>query len=883
MGYQGLLLHTGRRITGIFIVAVFLGIQNPGTAQPGHHKQKLSPALLADFYSGRLLATREFRLTVLDYKPGDLKEIILFQPRFLGRWGRFSFFHITAAVPDLFSKILVQENVVFVEGAGRIPQAELQVSNLDLSANKINMVHRHFPAWNGEGITVSVKEDKPDTTDIDLAGRFLSTPLSSALTSYHATVMATMIGGAGNSWYLGKGAAWNSTISSSSFGTLLPDAQTAYQQYGISVQNHSYGVGIESYYGADAAAYDATVISNPALLHVFSSGNQGNSFATSGVYAGLPGIANITGSFKMSKNSITVGAADSMGIVEPLSSRGPAHDGRVKPELTAFGEDGSSGAAALVSGTALLVQHAYRQMNGILPSAAMLKAILINSADDTGNPEVDYINGFGNLNAYEALKTVHENRYLSSTVAHGSLQTFMLQVPAGVQKLKITLAWNDPPALPNAAKALINDLDLTLTFPATGQSWQPWVLNHFPHPDSLMLPAKRGRDSLNNAEQITLLYPQTGNYEVIISGTSVSNATQSFYLVWQFDMAGVFEWQFPTGNDFIFSSSINTIRWKSTFTLPTGSLEFSMDNGGTWQSIDNHVNLAAGYYQWQAPSAISPALLRMNTGAGFFVSDTFTISRRTLTGVGFDCPDSFLIYWNKIPGTVEYRLFRLGNKFLEPIQVTADSFIVLAKSSHPSRHYAVAPLIAGRDGIKSYTFNYTTQGVQCFIRTFLVTLVNATGQLDLQLGTLYNLERVTFEKFNGASYDILQQVLNPANLQLGYTDMRLTKGLNTYRVKLELANGSVIYSTPETIYYFSGTEFIVYPNPVRQEEYITILSDAPQDTRLEVFNLNGQKIYEKILKEQIQQIAATRFSKGIYLFRISGGSIGSKVFKIAIL
>jgi hypothetical protein len=883
MGYQGFLLNTGRRLTGIFMVAVVLGIQNPGTAQPGHHMQKLSPALLADFYSGRLLATREFRLTVLDYQPGDVKEIILFEPRFLGRWGRFSFFHITAAVPDLFSKILVQENVVFVESPGRVPQAELQVSNLDLSANKINMAHRHFSAWNGEGVTVSVKEDKPDTTDIDLAGRFLSTPLSSGLSSYHASVMATMIGGAGNSWYLGKGVAWNSTISSSSFGTLLPDAQTAYQQYGISVQNHSYGVGIESYYGADAAAYDATVISNAALLHVFSSGNQGNAYASSGIYAGLPGFANITGSFKMSKNSITVGAADSFGIVEPLSSKGPAHDGRIKPELTAFGEDGSSGAAALVSGTALLIQHAYRQINGILPSAALVKAILINSADDTGNPEVDYINGFGNLNAYEALKTIQENRYLNNTVAHGSLQTFMLQVPAGVNKLKITLAWNDPPALPNAAKALVNDLDLTLTFPASGQSWQPWILNPFPHPDSLMLPAKRGRDSLNNTEQITLLNPQAGNYEVIITGTSVSTVNQSCYLVWQFDMADVFEWQFPTGNDYIFSSSVNTIRWKSAFTLTTGSLEFSMDNGSTWQSIDNNVNLAAGYYHWQAPSALSTALLRMNTSAGFFVSDTFPISRRTLTGVGFDCPDSFLIYWKKIPGAVDYRLYRLGNKFLEPMNVTTDSLIVLSKSSHPSIHYAVAPLIAGREGIKSYTFNYTTQGVACFIRSFLVTLVNATGQLDLQLGTLYNLERVTFEKFNGTAFIHLHQVAAPAQLQINYTDVLLTKGKNTYRTKLELANGSVIYSEPVTIYYFSGVEFIVYPNPVRQEEYITILSEAAQDTRLEVFNLNGQKIYEKILKEQIQQIAAARFSKGIYLFRISGGSSGTKVFKIAVL
>ena len=143
----------------------------------------------------------------------------------------------------------------------RIAIEEMQVGNLDLSVNKINLAHRDFPLVNGNGITVSVKENKPDTADIDFKGRFLSTNLSSTTVSSHASIMSTMIGGGANSWHLGKGAAWGSTISSSSFAVLLPDANSAYQQFNISVQNHSYGVGIESYYGTDAAAYDASAVS----------------------------------------------------------------------------------------------------------------------------------------------------------------------------------------------------------------------------------------------------------------------------------------------------------------------------------------------------------------------------------------------------------------------------------------------------------------------------------------------------------------------------------------------------------------------------------------------------------------------------------------------
>ena len=100
--------------------------------------------------------------------------------------------------------------------------------------------------------------------------------------------MASIIGGGGNTYYEGKGAAWGSTISSSSFAILLPEADAAYQQYNISVQNHSYGTGIENFYGADAAAYDASVITRPSLVHVFSAGNSGEETSTNGPYTTVP-------------------------------------------------------------------------------------------------------------------------------------------------------------------------------------------------------------------------------------------------------------------------------------------------------------------------------------------------------------------------------------------------------------------------------------------------------------------------------------------------------------------------------------------------------------------------------------------------------------------
>ncbi len=829
---------------------------------------KLSPLLTNEIKNakttGRLLleiTIKNDKVPVEIWKPS-------YQTKKVFESSTFSVFKLVATAEEINSVLLLLPGIIFIEKGNRIAKEEIQVGNLDLSVNKINLAHRNFASVNGDGITVSVKENKPDTTDIDFKGRFLSTNLSSATVSSHASIMSTMIAGAANSWHLGKGVAWGSSISSSSFAVLLPDPNNAYQQYNISVQNHSYGVGVESYYGADAAAYDASATANGSLLHIFSSGNSGTSSASTGAYAGLNGFANLTGSFKMAKNILTVGATDSFSIVAALSSKGPAHDGRVKPELVAFGEDGSSGAAALVSGTSLLLQQLYKQVTGVLPPNSLIKAILINSADDVGNAEVDYKNGFGSLNTNNAMKTLQANRFFSGSVSNSTSQPFTITVPAGIKKLKATLAWNDPPAAPNATKALINDLDLDLKEISSSQIWQPWVLNPFPHFDSLSQAAKRKRDTLNNVEQITIDNPAAGNYQLKVTGFSVTTASQNFHIAWQMDSIDKFEWQFPTANDFIFPSITNTIRWQSSFAASNGILEYST-GGNIWQPVQTSVDLNTGHYTWSVPTVASIGLLRMTIGSNVFVSDTFTIANRTNTGVGFNCPDSFLFYWNKLPGITNYRVYKLGVKYLESIAVTSDSFLVLAKATNPSLHYAVAPIIGSKEGVKSYTINYTTQGVECYFRSFLALLVGNSAQLTVSLGTLYNINRVVLEKFNGTEYVTLQQIVNPPSLLLIFTDASLKKGLNVYRVKLELAGGKVIYSAIETVYYLNGAEFIVYPNPASQYDPITILSDNQfEPATLQVINMQGQKIYEMKLDDVSNQLPPGRLSKGLNLLRI---------------
>lgn len=171
-------------------------------------------------------------------------------------------------------------------------------------------------------------------------------------------------------------------FTSSDFTNLLPDAATLFGSNNIHVQNHSYGVAIENYYGNEAYAYDQHVHQNPTLVHVFSAGNMGGS---------------------------------------------------------------------------------------------------------------------------------------------------------------------DPPAAPNTASVLVNDIDSWLEVGAT--VIQPWVLNAFPHPDSIMATPKRKTDHLNNIEYITLSNPPEGSYQLVLKTGNLSNAEQKVSVAYGLSEQKKFNWDFPISTD----------------------------------------------------------------------------------------------------------------------------------------------------------------------------------------------------------------------------------------------------------------------------------------------------------------------------------------------
>ncbi len=778
-----------------------------------------------------------------------------------------NYFIIKAKFSFITDTLIKDDNIQSIDIMPQAPKQENVINDYDNTENAISLFFSQHPSINGNGLTASVKENLFDTNDIDFKRRYVASSISSDTVSSHATTMATLIAGGSNSFQTGKGIAWGAELSSSDFANLLPDAYDYFNQCKISVQNNSYGVGIENFYGNDAAAYDQSTIDNPYLLYVFSAGNSGNVTPGDGMFKNINGFANLTGSFKQAKNILTVGSVDSFYNVPLLSSKGPAFDGRIKPELVAYGNDGSSGAAAITSGTVLAVQSAYKSVHhDSLPANALAKAIIINSADDVFKAGPDFYSGYGNVNTSNAVNDALANQYYRGDVKRDETLNFPVHITNNISNIKFTLVWNDPVAQPNAFTSLINDLDLTVENASDHTIFQPWVLNSDADSSTLLNTATRKRDSLNNVEQVTISNPAEGDYIIHVKAYNLATTSQSFYIAYRFDTANTFTFISPVSKTH-FTAGGNTIfRWKTTFTSTTKTkLEYSIDKGNTWQLISNAVNLSKKYFKWVAPDTNVVALARIIIGNTIFYSDTFDISKQIFPHVGFYCGDSSLIYWNKQIGVQQYQVYNLGDKYLQPLTIISDTSYIIKNSD--LQYVSVAAFFNGRAGINSYTFNLSTQGVSCYISNFLADISGSIAALKLFLGTTFNVQGVRFQKFVSGSWKNVKQADLINSLNINAIDS-LQQGINYYRAVVMLDNGEIITSNEATVYYFKNADYIIAPNPSIHGQGFYVLSNDVSSNAITLFDEIGRKFISQKIEAQHQFIATAQLSKGIYFIAI---------------
>jgi len=758
---------------------------------------------------------------------------------------------VSATWQHLCEKILPLPELIFLDRL-EAARSEASIIGYDRAFHGINALDYLFPDANGHAIVVGVKEQNIDPADIDLWKRILPSSVGATTTSYHANVIASIIGGAGNSYYDARGIAPGARFFPSSFSNLFVDDAAVLQTAGVSVQNHSYGTVIQPFYGAEALSYDLLTWKDKTFLPVFSSGNMGEATAPSGPYSNISGFANLTGNFKEAKNVITVGAMDGNGNIAVQSSAGPLYDGRLAPQLVALGPNGTSDAAAMVSGTIAVLQQVYRDAHGVLPPASLVKAVLFNSATSIHNRELDYKTGYGMLDALAAVQCLQRGAFESAVVGDGGVWTTTLSIPPAAASLKVTLSWTDTAAPVNNGRALRNDLDLEVVSVATGTIYQPWILSTAAHKDSLQKAATRGRDSLNTSEQVSLQLPASGDYLVRVKGSSVENAPLPFHIAYKVD----------TLNQFAFTSPLHpadllhepgepvSIRWHTHVadTNTTASLSISHDGGSSWQTALTGIRLHRKRAELLIPDTAAVVVFKMETPFGAFLSNPLALDHRLQLQVDFNCADSFRLSWNAQRDAIAYQLFTLmDSPYLKPIMTLSDSFVVLQKNAFPSRIYAVQPMLAsGLPAVRSAAQDIALQGARCFYKSFNYTLFDGNRlQLTLELGLPAYADSVFFEKLD-ASGNVIQgfegQPVTGGNRIYRQWVDELQEGITYLRAKILLKSGVSVFTETIQVLTSGAQQVWFFPVPARRGTTIqyAVRQGLPAGSALRLYDSNGR-------------------------------------------
>lgn len=230
-----------------------------------------------------------------------------------------------------------------------------------------------------------------------------------------------------------------------------------------------------------------------------------------------------------------------------------------------FATGGTSYSAPVVSGMLALLQDFFEGTNVLTDpnlrrtnSAAMMKALLINSARSLGTTydydmesQINYQGWglpsirrmIGEVMVTEAddanwpiqMRDIGGTNSLATDFAHAyavDVNPAVTNVP-----LRVTLTWSDPPGNPNAARKLVNDLDVILSNNVTGEIYRGntydgdgeyskvvGATNDFIDPVTGMpIPtATPTNDVVNNVENISVDSPVALSYTLYVIGSRVN-------------------------------------------------------------------------------------------------------------------------------------------------------------------------------------------------------------------------------------------------------------------------------------------------------------------------------------------------------------------------
>lgn len=448
------------------------------------------------------------------------------------------------------------------------------VTDTGLDSGDLENIHDDFQNKNVIGVVGELNTSRTDWRDLNGHGTHVAGSAVGTGAHYGGEYAGTAREASLYFICIGDSSSYLSDLSDNDFAN-------AYNAGGR-VMNNSWGsssYGFDGEYTAEAQRYDTISRQYPDLLLIFAAGNEN---------CKIDLYDNFNLSYEgICKNAMTVGASENyrpeypyyygmlFGDVDPedpyfydnaaepnngiqqgmacFSSRGPAKDGRAKPDIVAPGtwiysveslydddndgerksyytyKFGTSMSSPLTSGAAACaLQYLKENTNIAAPSSALVKALLINGArtmgkgqfdDYTEIPEVDpnWVNGFGHVNLNESLDPSCGELFATEGTINETGQSvsyFFTKESEG--PVSATLCWTDYPGTVGAKLALVNDLDIVVS---DGEN------------EYYSGGKAASNDHLNNCERCRVdSFPAGSRIEVKVVGCNVMEGPQNFAL-----------------------------------------------------------------------------------------------------------------------------------------------------------------------------------------------------------------------------------------------------------------------------------------------------------------------------------------------------------------
>lgn len=353
---------------------------------------------------------------------------------------------------------------------------------------------------------------------------------------------------------------------------------------GARVSSNSWGSDTAGQYTTTSMTADQFARSHLDYLISFSAGNAGT--------------AGSIGSPSSAKNILSSGGTQngaSANLIYSSTSRGPTLDGRLKPTVCSPGQSvfsalgsgdtgyqslsGTSMSSPNLAGSATLVRQYFVDGwyptgapvvgNGFVPSAALLRAMMVNSAiDDFAAFSIPDNNiGWGRILLDNVMYFPGDTRRTvvideEDGVATGEAREYQIFVSDTSQDLKVSLVWTDVASTPAAAINLVNDLDLEVfdgTSTYLGNVWSGGQS------------ATGGtKDSRNVEECFRRATPVAGTYTIRVEGGNVPFGAQPFGLVVSGGIGG----------------SAGLVTLNSAAYAPSGTLEVRVEDTDAGASVN---------------------------------------------------------------------------------------------------------------------------------------------------------------------------------------------------------------------------------------------------------------------------------------------------------